>query len=442
MPKRTRKERTALAGAFIGNSLEWFDFFVYGTASALVFGPLFFPQVGVATGLLASFATMWVGFLTRPLGAFIFGHLGDKFGRKNVLLATLLIMGVSTTAIGLLPTHSQIGIAAPVLLAALRACQGLAVGGEWGGAVLIATEHAPETRKAVAGSWVQQGSPVGSLLATGSFALVGLLPEEAFMSWGWRLPFLSSIVLIGVGIMLRLRVSESEEFLETQRSNQVERFPAGAVIRRAPLALILGVAVSVLAISNAYFTNTFLLAWATGPLEFDRQIILNILLGASIVQFFAQWVAGHAAERFGRARVILACLGIAFITTAPYFAAIAAGNLALMATFMYLSYIGISGYFAILPTFLASAFSPPVRYSGLSLAYQLCSSFIGGPTALIAQGLLTASGNNPWAIASFYAVLVVITIVGAVGLHFILRSRAAFQRHEAATVKTETELLT
>ena len=427
MASSTKRERTAVIGAFIGNSLEWFDFFVYGTASALVFGQVFFPELDSGAGLLAAFATLWVGFLTRPLGAFIFGHFGDRIGRKNVLLVTLVLMGSATVAIGLLPTYVQVGLAAPVLLVVLRAAQGLAVGGEWGGAVLIATEHASDTRKTIAGAWVQQGSPVGSILATGSFLLVGLLPDDAFFSWGWRLPFLCSILLVVVGIVLRLRLSESEEFLESKRTGDVVKVPALAVFTKAPVILLLGIAVSVMAIANSYFTNTFLLAWATGPLGFDRQVILNILVGAAVVQFFTQLLAGQAAQRWGRTRVILVSLTTALVFTVPYFAAISSGDLLLITLAMYVSFGSICAYFAVLASFLAYAFPAKIRFSGISISYQLCSSLIGGPTAFIAQWILNSTGNNPWAVAVFYASLVIVTIGGAIGLHIVVRRRHAVE---------------
>ncbi|MFE2969258.1 MFS transporter [Streptomyces sp. NPDC059340] len=437
MTRGPDRERAAIIGAMVGNSLEWFDFFVYGTASALVFGRVFFPEVDAGTGLLASFATLWVGFLTRPLGALLFGHLGDKFGRKNVLITTLLMMGIASTLIGLLPTYAQVGLLAPVLLVVLRAVQGLAVGGEWGGAVLIATENASEKRKTIAGAWVQQGSPIGSLLATGSFLLVGLLPDDDFYSWGWRLPFLFSAVLVVVGIVLRLRVPESEEYLASKQSRTVEKAPALVVFTQAPLVLVLGIAVSIMAISNSYFTNTFMLAWATGPLGFGRRIILNILIGATVVQFVAQWIAGHAAQRFGRTRVMLVGLGIALVFTVPYFAAISHGNLLLITLTMYVSFGSICAYFAVLASFLVYAFPSRIRYSGVSMAYQFCSALIGGPTALIAQWILNSSGNNPWAVAVFYAVLMLLTIGGALGLHRIMSRRHADGK--AARAEAEAE---
>lgn len=424
MSKARSRERTAVIGAVVGNSLEWFDFFVFGTAAALVFNKVFFPEIDPAAGLLASFATMWVGFLTRPLGGLIFGHLGDKLGRKNVLLVTLVLMGAATTGMGLLPTYAQVGVLAPILLVTLRAVQGLAVGGEWGGAVLIATENASPKTKTIAGAWVQQGSPIGSLLATGSFLLVGMLPDDAFFSWGWRLPFLASIALIVVGIILRLKVTESEEFVESKKAGDVsKKAPAIEVFTKAPAIMFFAILASIMAIAISYFTNTFMLAWTTGPLGFDRQLILNVLVGASIVQFFTQLAGGYLAERFGRLRIILVGLGIALAFTVPYFMALEAGHLLFIALMIYVSYGSVCMYFAVLASYLAYAFPPRVRYSGISISYQLCSALIGGSTAFVAQWILTATDNNPWGVAVFYAAMLILTIVGVIGLQVVTRRR-------------------
>lgn len=412
-----RRERISIAGAFIGNALEWFDFFVFGTAAALVFGRVFFPEVDSGTALIASFATFWVGFLTRPLGAIVFGHFGDRHGRKNVLLATLLLMGASTMLIGVLPGYAQIGIFAPILLTVLRAFQGLAVGGEWGGAVLVATENATDKRKTVAGAWVQQGSPVGSLLATGSFALVGLLPDDEFYAWGWRLPFLASAVLVIVGIVLRLRLQESPEFLASRTADRVEEMPLVGLFRRTPKIVLASVAAVCYAVALAYFTNTFLLAWTTSSLGIERQTMLNVLVGMAFVQFVFQMVAGQLAQRFGRTRILLIGLGLTLVFAVPFFAAIGSANVPFITIMLYLTAAAASFYFAVLASFLAYAFPPELRYSGVSVSYNLGSSLIGGGTPLIAQWILQTSGGSAWAVCAFYAALIVVTTSGVIGLH-------------------------
>lgn len=419
------RQRRATVGAFIGTAIEWYDFYIFGTAAALVFGRVFYPEIDPAAALVASFATFWVGFLARPIGGVIFGHFGDRFGRKNTLVVTLVMMGAATTAIGLLPTYAQIGIAAPLFLVVLRAIQGAAVGGEWGGAVLLATENASEKRKGFAGSWVQQGSPAGSILATIVFLAVGTLPEEQFISWGWRVPFLLSAVLVVIGLVIRLKVEESADFVHTKEIGVVVKAPALEVFRRAPLIVVLGIAASVTAISQAYFTNTFLLAWTTGPLEIDRQLMLSVLLGVSVMQLTWQPFAALIAERLGAQKVMLGGLTIALIAVVPFYLAILSGSIPLISVMLAVSIFGGSTYYALLANTLASAFPANIRYTGVSLSYQLCSSLVGGVTPLLAQWILTASGGSPWGLAIFNAVVFLVTMYGVWRLHQIARPSEA-----------------
>ena len=416
-------QRRATIAAFVGTAIEWYDFYIFGTAAALVFGKVFYPEVAAGAGLMASFATFWVGFLARPIGGLVFGHFGDKFGRKNTLVVTLLMMGIATALIGVLPGYAQIGVAAPVLLILLRAVQGLAVGGEWGGAVLMATENAPKKKRGLAGTWVQQGSPAGSILATVMFLAVGTLPTDAFMAWGWRIPFLASAVLVVVGLVVRLAVEESAAFEKAKETRQTVRVPVAEVFRLAPAAVFLGVAASILGISAAYFSNTFLLAWTTGQLGMDRQLILNILLLTAILQFLWQPLAAVIAQRTGALAVMLGALGLALVLVVPLFLAVLSGNLAVLAVVMCLNVFGGSAYYALLATSLAEAFPVSVRYTGVSVAYQLCATLIGGSTPLIAQAVL--GGIGPWGVAAFYAALIVATAAGVWGLARVSRRTAA-----------------
>ncbi|WP_240690582.1 MULTISPECIES: MFS transporter [unclassified Amycolatopsis] len=225
MNHETATGRRAALASFAGTAIEWYDFYLYGTASALVFGKLFFPELNPATGVLAAFGTFWVGFLARPLGGIVFGHLGDRVGRKNTLVVTLLLMGFATFAVGLLPTYAKIGIAAPLLLVALRAVQGVAVGGEWGGAVVLAAENAPAGRGSYFAMFAQQGSPAGSILSTVVFLAVSALPDEQFLTWGWRVPFLLSGVLVALGLLIRLKVEEPAEFVRAKAKAAVAKVP-------------------------------------------------------------------------------------------------------------------------------------------------------------------------------------------------------------------------
>lgn len=418
-----QRRRRAVVGAFVGTAIEWYDFFIFGTAAALVFGPVFFPTQDPAIGILASFATFWVGFVARPIGGILFGHLGDRFGRKRVLVTTLFLMGIGTTAIGLLPTYAQVGALAPTLLIALRAMQGLAVGGEWAGATLMATESASAGKRTSAGMWVQQGSPAGSILATLIFLMVGALPNEAFLSWGWRVPFLLSAVLLVVALIIRSRVEESKDFVDTKVLKQIVKVPLVHVFKVAPALVLFGVLASSLAIAGAFFQNTFLVSWWTTELGNDRQQILMLGFIMAIVQFIWQPIASLISNRIGRDRVMYLGICLSLLATVPYFIAILSGNLLLLGLMLVLLVMGTAGYYAMLAGFLASLFPPNVRYTGVALANGLCAVLIGGTTPLIAQAILTTVG--PWGVAGFYGFLSVLTLFGIWGVRRVLRNRAA-----------------
>lgn len=419
------RQRRSMIGAFIGTSIEWYDFYIFGTAAALVFGKVFYPEIAPGAALMASFATFWVGFLMRPIGGMVFGHYGDRLGRKNILVITLVMMGLATTLIGLLPTYGQIGIVAPILLVILRGVQGFAVGGEWGGAVLLSTENATAKKKGLAGAWVQQGSPAGSILATTMFLLVGRLPDEQFLSWGWRIPFLLSAVLVIVGLVIRMRVEESQDFMDAKAQKRVVKAPILEALGSAPGLVALGVLASIIGISVAYFTNTFLLAWTTGELGISRQLMLNILLGGAILQFLWQPVAALIAERVGLVRVMVVGLALTLVAAVPFFLAIGAANPAAIAATLYVVILGGTAYYALLATQLASAFPSHIRYSGISLSYQLCATLIGGSTPLVAQGILQATGGSVWGVFTYFVTMIVLTIIGVVALARAAERRAA-----------------
>ena len=431
-PNAAARQRRSTAGAFVGTAIEWYDFFIFGTAAALVFGKVFFPEASPAVGLLASFATFWVGFLARPLGGVLFGHLGDRFGRKNTLVATLFLMGAGTTLIGLLPGYATIGVAAPILLVILRACQGLAVGGEWAGATLMATENAREGKKGAAGAWVQQGSPAGSILATLMFLLVGGLPDEAFLSWGWRIPFLFSAVLLVVALLIRLKVEESADFETAKAEKAVVKVPLFEVFRKSQSLVWLGIAASMMGISVAFFNNTFVLAWTTTELDMPRKTVLNILLVLAVVQFIWQPMAARLAERFGALQVMVGGLILNIVAVVPMFLAIISTNAVLIALAMSLTVLGGAAYYAMLANFLSAAFPANVRYTGVALANGLCAALIGGSTPLIAQTILNAFG--PWGVAVFYALTAALTILGVVGLHRKVVRNAALAAAAPAAV--------
>ncbi|MEV0083242.1 MFS transporter [Saccharopolyspora sp. NPDC050642] len=418
---RAQRARAATVAAFMGTAIEWYDFYIFGTAAALVFGKVFYPDVAAGSALMASFATFWVGFLARPIGGVVFGHLGDRMGRKNTLVITLLMMGCATTLIGLLPGYAQIGALAPVLLIVLRALQGIAVGGEWGGAVVLATESAEGKRRGRAGMWVQQGSPAGSILSTLVFLAVGQLPTEQFMSWGWRIPFLLSAVLVVVGLVVRLKIEESDDFAQARERQAVVRAPVVEAFRSAPKIVWLGVGASIMGISSAYFNNTFTLSWATADLGVPRQTMLNILLVTAILQFAWQPVASRLSAARGEARVMLFGLCFAAILAIPKFLALMSADPFAIVVTLGLSTLGTTAYYAMLASFLARAFPTNIRYTGVSLCYQLCATFVGGATPLVGQWILNATDGSPWAVACFYVALLAAT---GVSVFFLNRARA------------------
>ncbi|APF32883.1 MFS transporter [Microbacterium paludicola] len=425
-----RKARRAAFGSFVGTSIEWYDFYLFGTAAALVLPTVFFPGANPAIGLLASFATFWAGFLARPLGGLFFGHIGDRLGRKNTLVVTLMIMGVATFLIGLLPGADAWGMAAPILLIVLRAAQGFAVGGEWGGAVLMASESAQKGRGVRSAMWVQQGSPVGSILATVAFLLVGLLDQEAFLSWGWRVPFLASAVLVAVGLLIRLKVEESPEFEAAASDADMPRIPISELLRHHWGTLLVGVLACGLGIGGAYFTSTFMLSYTTTQLGVDRQTMLMILLGTVFVQFAWQPIAARIAERVGTARFMVVSLVAAIAIAFPAFLVISSGEP--LGIFLVLAAVMIptSGYYAVLAGFLAQAFPVRIRYTGISAAYQLCATLIGGTTPLLAQLALNIGGGSWVGIAVFYVILIGITLIGVVGVTVRSGFSAAAEKRE------------
>ena len=403
-----RGARRAGFGALIGTTVEWYDFFIFGTAAALAFGHVFFPSASPTVGLLASFATFWSGFLARPVGGVIFGHLGDRIGRKKTLITTLVLMGLSSTAIGLLPGYASIGIAAPALLILLRMVQGLALGGEWGGAVLIAAEHAPPGRRMLFGAFAQQGSPVGNILATLAFLGVSALPADDFAAWGWRIPFLFSAVLLLVGLIIRIGVEESPEFLAAKEHGEIAEAPALETIRTAPVPLLLGIGASAIGVGGAYFMSTFMVAWTTTDLGVSRSTILSALLLATVVQFFVQPIGALLADRFGGTRIMVTALITSAILIPLVYALVGTGESGLIYVGLAIGALTMPAYFAVLAGFLAQAFDARIRYTGISLAYQLSATLIGGMVPFIAQWLLAGSGIA--LVAGYHVTLILLTL--------------------------------
>ncbi|MFD6277806.1 MFS transporter [Streptomyces sp. NPDC060209] len=392
--ERTKAANRAGFGAFIGSTIEWFDFYIYGTAAALVFDKVFFPELEGSIGTLVAFATFWVGFLARPLGGIIFGHYGDRLGRKKTLVITLLMMGISTTAIGLLPGYASIGIAAPILLVCIRMIQGIGLGGEWGGSVLIASEHAPKGKSVLYGAFAQQGSPVGNTLSTVSFLAISQLPDDAFVSWGWRVPFLASAALVMVGLLVRLKVTESPAMAKLIEKKEVAKLPLTEVLRSHPMLIVLGIGACTIGLSATYFKSTFALSWATTSLDFDRSSFLTIILVANVTQIIVQPFGALIATRMKSwSRAVIVMLVPELILMPVMFVLISTENYGLAMLGVAVATIPHCLYYAALAGMLASRFPAHLRYTGISLCYQLCGTLLGGTTPIIGQFLLNRTGS-------------------------------------------------
>ncbi len=405
--------RQVVFASLIGTTIEWYDFFIYGTAAALVFNQLFFPNVDPVIGTLAAFATFGVGFLARPLGGIIFGHYGDRIGRKSMLVITLLIMGAATTLIGLLPTFETIGIWAPILLVTLRFLQGLAVGGEWAGAVLMAVEYSPEEHRGFYGSWPQMGSPIGLFLSTVLFAAVAALPDEQFLAWGWRIPFLVSVVLVGVGLFIRLRIFETPAFSRVKESGTEARMPIVDVLKNDFGKVLLGAGIVFVTIGGFYVVVTFSLSYGTETLGISRGVMLGGVLVAAISELITIPIFAALSDRVGRRPVCIWSAAVATLLAFPFFWVLGTESPVLiwLAFGVYAAVLG--GVYGPGAAFVVEQFGTRVRYSGASLAYQLSGVLSGAFAPLIATALLAAGGGAVWPVALYLAGLSLVSLVSA-----------------------------
>jgi metabolite-proton symporter len=416
----TRRQLTrAVVASTIGTSIEWYDFFLYGSAAALVLNTQYFPNVDPASGVLLAFGTNFVGFAARPVGAAIFGHYGDRIGRKATLVITLGLMGVGTFLVGLVPPYASIGIAGGVLLTLLRALQGIGVGGEWGGSVLLSMEWGARTgRRGFIASWPQFGVPVGLLLSNGMLALVTGLTGPNFATWGWRIPFIVSLVLVGVGLWIRLGILETPVFSRLLQQQRTAVAPVAEVLRRNWREVILTCLIRTGQQAPFYIFWTYVLTYATGPLGMQRQDVLIDTLIASGVSLITVPLWGYVSDRFGRKRTyIVGAIAMALFAW-PYFALLDTKIPGLVLLAIVLAPVVHDIQYGPQAAFIAEAFPPRVRYSGASLGYHLASITAGGPAPIIAAALYAAYGTSA-AIVVYIVVCALISVASAA----VLRDR-------------------
>jgi metabolite-proton symporter len=404
--------RKARLSSFIGTVIEWYEFFIYGAAAALVFGKLFFPQSSPLAGTMAAFGTFAVGFIARPLGGIIFGHFGDRLGRRAVLVATLMIMGTSTFLIGLLPTYSQIGLWAPVLLVLMRVAQGVALGGEWGGAVLMVVEHAPADRRGCHSSWTQLGVPAGLVLSTGVMAMVTSMPLSDFESWGWRIPFLLSVVLLVVGMLIRLTIEETPVFAEMSQEGEIKKYPALEILRKDKKSVLLAIGTRFAENGSFFIFSVFSLSYATKYLGVSNGVILTAVVVAALVTIITIPLFAGLTDRFGRRPIFAAGALFTALFAYPFFWLLQTGEPVLITLSVVLALaVGWSAMYAPQAAYFAELFEPQVRYSGMSIGAQLVAIFAGGPSPLIATAAIAATGGLSWPISLWLIGVSLITLI-------------------------------
>jgi metabolite-proton symporter len=409
----TNSVRLVAVASFIGTTIEWYDFFLYGTAAALVFNRLFFPTFDPLMGTLAAFGTYAVGFFARPVGGIVIGHYGDKIGRKSMLVLTLVVMGVATFLIGLLPTYEQIGPWAAVGLVLLRVAQGFGVGGEWGGAVLMAVEHAPPGTRGYYGSWPQIGVPAGLVISTAVFAVFSRLPEDQFLVWGWRVPFLLSALLVIVGLMIRVRILETPAFTKIKEEARESRQPVLELLKTYPKQVLLAMGARFGENGAFYIYSVFVLTYATQHVKMSQQIVLNAMLIGAGLELVAIPFFGAMSDRFGRRPVYLFGAIATALWAYPLFMLLDSGSPLLVGVALIVAFVfSHAAMYGPQAAFFSELFGTHVRYSGASLGAQLAAVLAGGTSPFIATLLLANYGTN--ALALYVIFMAAVSIVAVV----------------------------
>ena len=405
--------RKAVIASTIGTTIEWYDFFLYGTAAGLVFGKLYFPNSDPLSATLLAFGTYFIGFIGRPIGAAIFGHYGDRIGRKATLIATLLCMGIATFLVAFVPTYASIGIWGAILLTILRALQGIGVGGEWGGSVLLAMEWSrTHGQRGLVASWPQFGVPAGLFLANIAVLAFSAWSGDQFLVWGWRIPFALSIILVGVGLWIRLGILETPVFQKLLDSDKVEKAPILEVIKKQPREIILSALARMSEQAPFYIFTAFIFAYAVNTLKMDRNFILAAVMAAAVVSFVTIPLSGHISDRIGRRKMYLIGVVATGLFGFLYFGMVDTAIPSAVFIAIVLSLIPHDIQYGPQAALIAELFTPRLRYSGASLGYQLASIIAGGPAPLIATWLF-ATYQTGYAIAIYIAACAVISAVAA-----------------------------
>jgi metabolite-proton symporter len=403
--------RRAVIASTIGTAIEWYDFFLYSTVTGLVFAKLFFPHSDPWVGTLEAFAIYAVGFIARPVGAAIFGHYGDRIGRKSTLIATLLLMGLATFAVALVPTYESIGIWGAVILTVLRFIQGIGVGGEWGGSVLMSMEWARNNRsRGFIASWPQFGVPCGLFLANLAVLAFSQMSGEQFLAWGWRVPFLLSLILVAVGLYIRLGIQETPVFTKLVAERKIERTPMWSVIRRHPKEILLSAFARMAEQAPFYIFTAFIFSYGTGALHVSRDFLLTAVLAASVLSFFSIPFFGHLSDRIGRKNMYLIGAVVTGVFGFVYFGLLNTGAASIIFFAIVLSLVPHDMMYGPQAALIAESFTGRLRYSGASLGYQLASIIAGGPAPLIATWLFGAY-HTPYAIAAYIAICAVVSLI-------------------------------
>jgi MHS family shikimate/dehydroshikimate transporter-like MFS transporter len=410
-PRRPTSTRKIVAASAFGTIIEWYDFFIYGTAAALVFGRLFFPSSDSTVSTLAALSVYAVGYAARPLGGIIFGHFGDRVGRKSMLVLTMMLMGFGTFLVGLLPTYEQIGILAPILLVLLRLLQAVGLGGEWGGAVLLVAESAPAERRGLFGSIVQLGNPIGRLVATGVFALAVRLPEGDFLSWGWRIPFLASALLIVVGLIIRFQIDETPEFKKLREGKKTAKMPVLEAFSKYRREIVIAVGLKITEVAWVGVLTVFAVTYLTQQLDMQRSVVLDAVTLATLIELFVMPLAGWLSDAIGRRTIYMAGTVFGILLAFPMFWLFETRDITIV-TWAIVAGICLCQaiIFALHASFMPELFGTGVRYSGISLGFQIGAA-IGGVSPVVAAAIIAWSGGATWPVSLMLVTLGVLTLI-------------------------------